>query len=87
MNVERWGFVVYGTANKVKVYTVKRTCAVGIGRYVKIKADADPCLPEYAAYYWQRRNNRESKLLSAMSAREHRALAAQGDNSRIVPQE
>jgi len=67
--------VRHKTANKVKVYTVQKTGAVGIRRYVKIKADANPYLSEYAAYYWQRRNNKESKLLPAMSAREYRAMA------------
>lgn len=68
--------VKHKTANKIKVYTVLRTGAVGIRRYVKIKAYANPYLPEYAAYFWQRRNNKESKLLPAMSAREYRAMAA-----------
>lgn len=68
--------VRHKTANGVKVYTVLRTGAVGIRRYVKIKADANPYLPEYAAYYWQRRNNKGCKLLPAMSAREYRAMAA-----------
>ena len=67
--------VRHKTKNKVKVYMVQKTGAVGIRRYVKIKADANPYLPEYAAYYWQRRNNKESKLLPAMSAREYRAMA------------
>ena len=68
--------VKHKTAGGTKVYTVLRTSAVGIRRYVKIKADANPYLPEYAAYYWRRRNNKESKLLPAMSAREFRAMAA-----------
>ena len=68
--------VKHKTAGGKKVYTVLRTSAVGIRRYVKIKADANPYLPEYAAYYWRRRNNKESKLLPAMSAREFRAMAA-----------
>ena len=68
--------VKHKTAGGTKVYTVLRTSAVGIRRYVKIKADANPYLPEYAAYYWRRRNNRESRLLPAMSAREYRAMVA-----------
>jgi RNA-directed DNA polymerase len=31
-----------------KVYQVIRICAIGIKRHVKIKAAANPCLPEYA---------------------------------------
>jgi RNA-directed DNA polymerase len=68
--------VRHRTTKENKVYVVQRTSAIGIRRYVKIKALANPYLPEYAAYYWQRRNKKESKLLPAMSAREYRAMAA-----------
>lgn len=68
--------VRHRTAKENKVYVVQRTSAIGIRRYVKIKALANPYLPEYAAYYWQRRNIKKSKLLPAMSAREYRAMAA-----------
>ena len=57
-----------------KVYQVQRVSAIGIRRYVKIKADANPYLPEYAAYFWRRRHDKKSKLLAAMSARELRAM-------------
>jgi RNA-directed DNA polymerase len=58
-----------------KIYQVLRVRAIGIRRYIKIKADANPYLPEYAKYFWRRRHDKESKLLGAMSAREYRALA------------
>ena len=51
----------------IKVYQVVRTCSIGIRRHIKIKAAANPYLPEYSRYFWQRRNNRESKLLPALS--------------------
>ncbi len=72
---DHWFAVKHKTENKLKIYSVVKTGAIGIRRYVKIKADANPYLPEYAAYFWQRRHHKESKLLSAMSAREHRVLA------------
>jgi RNA-directed DNA polymerase len=59
-----------------KIYQVHRVSAIGIRRYIKIKADANPYLPEYAAYFWQRRHDKGSKLLAAMSARELRVMAA-----------
>lgn len=59
----------------VEIYQVLRTSAIGIRRYVKIKAEANPYLPEDAAYFWRRRHDRDSKLLPAMSAREFRAMA------------
>jgi len=73
---KHWFAIKHKTKHKIKTYTVKKACAIGVKRYVKIKADANPYLPEYAGYFWKRRNNKKSKLLSAMSAREHRALAA-----------
>ena len=57
---------------KVKVYQVIRTCAIGIKRHIKIKADANPYDPEYGAYFWNRRNKKESKQFPALSAREYR---------------
>jgi RNA-directed DNA polymerase len=59
-----------------KLYQVLRVSAMGIRRYVKIKADANPYLPEYAGYFWRRRNQKDSKLLPAMTAREFRAMVS-----------
>jgi len=56
-----------------KTYRVIRTSSIGIKRHIKIKAAANPYDPEYSAYFWQRRNKKESKLLPALSAREFRA--------------
>ena len=58
-----------------KIYQVGRICSIGIKRHIKIKADANPYLPEYAKYYWQRRQ-KGSKLLAALSARQRRAMTA-----------
>jgi RNA-directed DNA polymerase len=52
--------------NGAKLYRILRTSAIGIRRHVKIKADANPYLPEYAWYFWRRRHHKESKLLPAM---------------------
>jgi RNA-directed DNA polymerase len=59
-----------------RVYQVQRMSAIGIRRYIKVKADANPYLSEYAPYFWRRRHDKGSKLLAAMSARELRAMAA-----------
>jgi len=64
------------TSGKSKIYEVIKLHAIGIRRYIKIKADANPYLQEYAKYFWRRRHDKESKLLAAMSAREYRALKA-----------
>ena len=59
-----------------KVYQVVRICSIGIKRHIKIMAAANPYDPDYAAYFWWRRNRKESKLLPALSAREFRAQFA-----------
>jgi RNA-directed DNA polymerase len=71
-------FAVYAKTaeNRKKLYQVQRVSAIGIRRYVKIKADANPYLPEYGWYFAKRRRNKENKLLPVMSAREFRAMAA-----------
>jgi len=61
---------------RIKVYQVIRVCTIGIRRHRKIKADANPYLPEYAAYFRQRRIDKENKLLAALSARELRSRMA-----------
>ena len=63
-------------SGKTTVYEVIKLHAIGIRRYIKIKADANPYLQDYAEYFWRRRHIKESKLLAAMSAREYRAMNA-----------
>lgn len=71
-------FAVFTKTKKdpIRVYQVIRICSIGIKRHIKIKAAANPYSPEFARYFWQRRNNKESKLLPALSAREFRAMLA-----------
>ena len=59
-----------------KVYQVVRICSIGIKRHIKIKAAANPYDREYGSYFWQRRNRKDSRLLSALSARAFRAQFA-----------
>ena len=69
-----WVFTAIGKTTKgKKQYPLVRLGLLGIRRHIKIKADANPYLPEYASYYWRRRNMKETKLLKALSAREYRA--------------
>ncbi len=62
--------------NVEKVYRVFQVCSIIIRRYIKIKADANPYLSEFAKYYYRRRHDKESKLLGARSSREYLALKA-----------
>jgi len=64
--------------NRRKIYQVIRTSDIGIKRHIKIKAAANPFLPEYVKYYWQRRTKKDSKLFPALSAREYRTKFAYG---------
>jgi RNA-directed DNA polymerase len=59
-----------------RLYRVLRVCSIKIVRYVKIKADANPYLAEYASYFYQRRHRKEARELGALSARLFRAQMA-----------
>jgi len=72
----RFAVSVRAASGLKKIYQVIRICTIGIRRHVKIKADANPYLPEYAAYFWRRRHDKNSKLLAALSARQLRAMTA-----------
>lgn len=54
---------------KTKLYKVVKVCSIGIKRHKRIKADANPYLPEYGKYFWERRHLKESKFLPELSAR------------------
>ena len=55
---------------------VVRISSIGIKRHIKIKAAANPYDPEYASYFWKRRNRKDSRLLPALSAHEFHAQFA-----------
>ena len=52
-------FAVFAKTVKAgkKLYQVVRVSAIGIRRHVKIKAAANPYLPEYAGYFWRYRES------------------------------
>ncbi len=58
-----------------KIYQIQKLYAIGIRRHIKIKAGANPYSKEYGFYFRQRRHDRNSRLLPAMSARELRAMS------------
>jgi len=45
----------------LKTYKVLRVASIGIKRHIKIKAAANPYSPKFAGYFWNRRNNKESR--------------------------
>ena len=59
-----------------RLFRVLRVCSLKIVRHIKIKADANPYLAEYASYFWQRRHRKEACHLGALSARLFRAMMA-----------
>lgn len=73
----RWMFTIKGQNKKGPcVYQVIRLCSLGIKRYIKIKADANPYDPEYRRYFWRRKKYKDSRILPALSAREYRQSKA-----------
>ncbi len=57
---------------KFKVYPIIRAGSIKIRRHRKIKAEANPYLPEFGKYFWQRRHDKEARLLPELSARQMR---------------
>ena len=68
--------VVHKYKNKTRILKVIRVCSIGIKRHIKIKAEANPYLPEFSDYYWRRRNLKEARLLGALSHRQYKAMIA-----------
>jgi RNA-directed DNA polymerase len=64
--------------NKLKMYRIIKVCSIGIRRHNKIKADANPYLPEYGRYFWIRRHVKEAKLWRELSARQMRLAFNRG---------
>lgn len=60
------GFAVRARNDKgdLKIYQVQRMTGISIQRHVKIRAKANPYLPEYSAYFWRRRHERQRKQMS-----------------------
>jgi RNA-directed DNA polymerase len=69
--------VILKYKGKKHLLQVVRICSIGIKRHIKIKADANPYMPEYAGYFWRRRHNKEARLLGALSSRAYRNMKAQ----------
>ena len=63
---------------KVKQYILFRTSSLGIRRHIKVKADANPYMPEHGKYFWIRRHVKEAKFLPELSARQMRLAALRG---------
>lgn len=71
--------------NKFKLYQVVRICSIAIRRHRKIKADANPYLPEYGRYFWIRRHVKEAKLWRELTARQMRMAIVTEVNCRVAP--
>lgn len=61
----------------VALMTGIRLCGyatIRIKRHIKIKATANPYLPEYTRYFWEIRHKKGRKTLAAFTARGYRAM-------------
>ena len=73
----KYVFAVKGKTKKgPRLYRVIRVGTIGIKRYIKIKAAANPYLPEFSAYFYKRKHVKEYKLHPALSVREFRTMFA-----------
>ncbi|OGC42318.1 hypothetical protein A2Y85_07900 [candidate division WOR-3 bacterium RBG_13_43_14] len=64
--------VTFKIKDKLKICRVIRIGSIGIRRHRKIKAEANPYMPEYSRYFWNRRHNKEATLWREMNARQMR---------------
>jgi RNA-directed DNA polymerase len=73
---KKWTFSIKVSQKngKPKVYQVCRVTSIGIKRHRKIKADANPYLPEYGRYFWERRHKKEATLLKGYKSRQMRLI-------------
>ncbi len=73
----KWRFSVVRKTKKglLKLYQVLRVGSIGIKRHIKIKADVNPYLAEYALYFAKRRRNKGVCLMREWSARAMRKVS------------
>ena len=73
---KKWTFSikVLQKNGKPKFYRVCRITSIGIKRHRKIKADANPYLPEFGRYFWERRHKKEATLLKGYRSRQMRLI-------------
>ena len=58
---------------QIKVSRLVHLAEIPIVRHIKIRATANPYLPEYAAYFWRRRHHAGTKQFGARELEQHRA--------------
>ena len=72
----KWIFSTITKDNgKSRLFQVQKVGSIGIKRHIKIKADANPYMPEYSRYFWNRRHNKGARLMRELSSRAMRATA------------
>jgi RNA-directed DNA polymerase len=72
----KWVFSAFAKTKKtMRRYQVIRLCTLRMRRHIKVKADANPYLPEYGAYFARRRRDKESRRLPKLSIRDPLILA------------
>jgi RNA-directed DNA polymerase len=67
----KWVFAVRSRRKgKPCVYQVLRLCSIGIRRHIKVRADANPYMPEFSNYFWERKHIKKARLLPELSGRQ-----------------
>jgi len=59
-----------------RIYSVFKLSSIGIRRHIKIRAKANPYTKDDAAYFWRRRNVKDSRFLPGLTSRESKAIWA-----------
>ncbi len=68
--------ILHKYKKKTRILKVIRASSIGINRHIKIKAEANPYLPEFSNYFWRRKHIKEARLLGALSHRQYQAMMA-----------
>ncbi len=68
--------ILHKYKRKTRILKVIRASSIGINRHIKIKAEANPYLPEFSNYFWRRKHIKEARLLGALSHRQYQAMMA-----------
>jgi RNA-directed DNA polymerase len=72
----KWVFSTIAKLRRgVRRYQVVILSSLGIRRHIKVRADANPYLSEYGAYFARRRPEKDSRLLPGLSAPDPLVLA------------
>lgn len=78
----KWVFSVWHpTEGHARLYQVVKLWEIRLRWHRKVKAEANPYMPEHAQYFWRRRHDPEARTYGVSRRRSARAATARGDTA------